>query len=131
LRALLVALGISVAAWAAIVLILCAIGWRKAREFASLLPNLLRLLRGLAREERIPRSTRLLLLVALAWIASPIDLIPEFIPILGPLDDIVVVTLVLRHLVRRAGPEIVAEHWHGDSAGLRAVLRLAGVVQTS
>jgi uncharacterized membrane protein YkvA (DUF1232 family) len=130
-RTFLFAIGITIAVWAAVVLILCAFGWRKAREFAALLPNLVRLLRGLARDERVPRGSRLLLFLALVWIASPIDLIPEFIPILGPLDDIVVVTLVLRHLVRRAGPELVAEHWHGDVAGLRGVLRLAGVTQTS
>lgn len=131
MRGLLIALGVVVAAWAVVVLILAAVGWRKAREFASILPNLLRLLRDLGRDDRLPRLSRLLLLVALAWIASPIDLIPEFIPILGPLDDILVVTLVLRHLVRRAGPAIVAEHWQGDEAGLRKVLRLAGVTQTS
>lgn len=131
MRTFLITVGILVAAWAAVVLILCAIGWRKAREFAALLPNLLRLLRDLAREERVPRISRFLVFVALAWIASPIDLIPEFIPILGPLDDILVVTLVLRHLVRRAGPAVVAGHWRGDEAGLRGVLRMAGVTQSS
>ena len=131
MRGLLVALGVAVAVWAAVVLVLCAVGWRKAREFAALLPNLLRLLRGLAGDDRIPGGSRLLLLLALAWIASPIDLVPEFIPILGPLDDILVVTLILRHLVRRAGPAIVSDHWRGDASSLRAVLRLAGVTQTS
>jgi uncharacterized membrane protein YkvA (DUF1232 family) len=131
LRTLLLVLGISIAVWAALILILFAIGWKKTREFAALLPNLISLLRGLARDDRIPRTTRFLLFVALAWVASPIDLIPEFIPILGPLDDIVVVTLILRHLVRRAGPEIVAEHWRGSDEGLRSILRLAGVTKTS
>lgn len=130
MRTLLVVLGALIAAWAAIILILYAIGWRRTREFAALLPNLIRLLRDLATDKRIPRFSRFLVLVAVAWLASPIDLIPEFIPFLGPVDDIVVVMLVLRHLVRRAGPAIVAEHWRGDERGLDRVLRLAGVART-
>ena len=66
-----------------------------------------------------------------AWIASPIDLIPEFIPILGPLDDAVVAALILRHIVRRAGPAVVAEHWQGDAETLQTLLRVAGVRRTA
>jgi uncharacterized membrane protein YkvA (DUF1232 family) len=60
------------------------------------------------------------------WIASPIDLIPEFVPVLGPLDDVVIVVLVLRHVVRRAGPDVVREHWRGDPATIAAILRVSG-----
>jgi uncharacterized membrane protein YkvA (DUF1232 family) len=59
------------------------------------------------------------------WLISPIDLLPEFLPVLGPLDDAVVAALVLRYLVRRAGPDVVRRHWRGDPATLDAILRFA------
>jgi uncharacterized membrane protein YkvA (DUF1232 family) len=73
----------------------------------------------------VPVGSKVLLGVALVWLLSPIDLVPEFIPVLGPLDDVIVVGLVLRHLVRRAGPEVVHEHWRGDPRVLRTAFRLA------
>ena len=63
-------------------------------------------------------------MLGLAWFASPIDLIPEFIPILGPLDDAVVAALILRHLGRSAGREVVGEHWRGDQAIIERLLRV-------
>jgi uncharacterized membrane protein YkvA (DUF1232 family) len=72
-------------------------------------------------------SAKIWLGAGIAWIVSPIDLIPEFVPVLGPLDDAVVGALVLRHVVRKSGPGIVAEHWRGDDATLRVLLRVAGV----
>lgn len=91
---------------------------------ATLLPSLLRLFKSLVREPRVPRRSKALLFLGAAWVASPIDLIPEFIPVLGPLDDAVVAALILRHLLRTAGREVVAEHWHGDPATLKRLLRL-------
>jgi uncharacterized membrane protein YkvA (DUF1232 family) len=67
--------------------------------------------------------------VAAVWLASPIDLIPEFIPVLGPLDDAIVAAVVLRHLVRKAGTEVVYEHWRGEPATISRVLRIFGVSQ--
>ena len=78
-----------------------------ARELIGLIPNLLLLFKDLVRDERVPRSAKLWLGFAAVWLASPIDLIPEFIPVLGPLDDAVVAAVVLRHLVRKAGSEVV------------------------
>ena len=70
-------------------------------------------------------------LVALAigavWLASPIDLLPEFLPVLGPLDDAVVAALVLRYLVRRSGPEVVRRHWRGDPRTLDMILQAARI----
>jgi uncharacterized membrane protein YkvA (DUF1232 family) len=90
-------------------------------------PNLARLFRDLIRDPRVPRGSKVLLVIAAAWVASPIDLIPEFIPVLGPLDDAVVAAIVLRHVLRRAGREVVVEHWHGDPATLERILRLFSV----
>jgi uncharacterized membrane protein YkvA (DUF1232 family) len=102
-----------------------------ARELATLLPHLIGLFRGLIRDPRVSRGSKAWLVVGVAWLASPIDLVPEFIPVLGPLDDAVVAVLILRHVVRRAGPEVVADHWKGDPSTLRRLLRLAGVRSAS
>lgn len=127
MHALLIGLGIGVALYLVAVAVLFLVGRRTAaREIALLLPNLLILFKDLARDPRVPRRSKALLIVGALWFASPIDLIPEFIPVLGPLDDAVVAALILRHLVRRAGREVVAEHWRGDSATLHRLLRLSG-----
>lgn len=123
MRAVVIALGI------ALVLYLIAIGallllGRKtaARELAMLIPNLVLLFKDLVGDPRVPKGSKALLIFGAAWIASPIDLIPEFIPFLGPLDDAVIAALILRHLVRKAGPEVVLEHWRGDPATIAPLL---------
>ena len=78
---------------------------------------------GLARDPRVPRRSKILLLFGVVWIASPIDLIPEFIPVLGPVDDAVVAALILRRLVKTAGSDVVEEHWRGDPATIRRLMR--------
>jgi hypothetical protein len=87
-RGVLIGIGLAIAVWAVAVIVLIALGRRsQARELATLIPNLLVLFRGLLRDPRVPRSAKLWLGFAVVWIASPIDLVPEFIPIAGPLDD--------------------------------------------
>jgi uncharacterized membrane protein YkvA (DUF1232 family) len=128
MRTLLLALGIAAAAWLATVLLLFLAGKRSAaRELAGLLPNLVALFRGLLRDPRVPRGTKLWIGFAVAWLISPIDLIPEFVPIAGPLDDAIVAALVLRHVLKRAGREVVEGHWRGDPATLRLILRAGGI----
>ena len=132
LRALFVAVAVVASVWILAVLLLVVIGRRTAaRELAMLLPNLFALFRGLARDPRLPRRSRFLLLFAAAWIASPIDLIPEFIPFLGPLDDAVVAALVLRHVLKKTGPEVIRDHWRGDPATIERLLRVAGFPRDS
>ena len=128
MRWLLIA-GISVVAvWLVAVVVLVLLGRKSiARELIALLPNLVRLFRGLLGDERVPRSSKLLLLFGALWLASPIDLIPEFLPGIGPLDDAVVAALVLRHVVKRAGPDVVRDHWRGDPRTLSVLLRVARV----
>jgi uncharacterized membrane protein YkvA (DUF1232 family) len=98
-----------------------------ARELISLLPNLVRLFRGLLGDERVPRSSKVLLTLGALWLASPIDLIPEFLPGIGAIDDAVVAGFVLRHVVKRAGPDVVRDHWRGDPRTIGVLLRVAGV----
>jgi uncharacterized membrane protein YkvA (DUF1232 family) len=126
MRELLIAGITLVIIWLVAVLILLLLGRRTlARELLTLLPNLARLFRGLIGDPRVPGSSKALLLLAGIWLASPIDLIPEFLPGIGGIDDAVVAALVLRHLVRRAGADVVREHWHGDPHTIGLVLRSA------
>lgn len=128
MRTLILALAIAAAAWLAAVLLLFLAGKRSvARELVVLLPNLLALFRGLLGDPRVPRGTKLWVGFAVAWLISPIDLIPEFVPIAGPLDDAIVAALVLRHVLKRAGREVVESHWRGHSATLRLILRAGGI----
>lgn len=117
--------------WLLAVLVFVWLGRKTlARELLTLLPNLVRLFRGLLGDERVPRSSKVLLLLGAVWLASPIDLIPEFLPGIGPIDDAVVAGLVLRHVVKRAGPDVVRDHWRGDPQTIAVLLRAAGVSTT-
>ncbi len=94
-----------------------------ARAVARLVPDCLRLARRLARDPRVPRARRLSLLALAAYLALPFDLVPDFIPVLGALDDALLVVLVLRGVARAAGPELVVEHWPGPPRGLELLQR--------
>jgi len=96
----------------------------RVQDAMRLLPDLLRLLKGLVSDPTLPRGVRVRLTLLLGYLALPFDLIPDFIPILGYADDAIVVALVLRSVTRRAGPEALARHWPGSPEGLAAVRRL-------
>jgi uncharacterized membrane protein YkvA (DUF1232 family) len=97
----------------------------RLRELARFLPDCAVLFARLARDPGSSRATKLMLGAAAAYLASPIDLIPDFIPVLGQLDDALLLALVLRLVVRRAGSALVREHWPGSEGSLNAILRLA------
>jgi uncharacterized membrane protein YkvA (DUF1232 family) len=97
------------------------------RGVLRLLPDLLRLLRALAGDRTLPRGVRVRLVLLLVYLASPIDLVPDVVPVIGYADDVLVVALVLRSVVRRAGREALVRHWAGTAEGLAAVERLAGL----
>jgi uncharacterized membrane protein YkvA (DUF1232 family) len=127
LHTLLVGLAIAVALWLAAISVLLAFGRvNVAKELAGLVPNLFLLFKDLVKDPRVPRSAKIWLGVAAVWLASPIDLLPEFLPVLGPLDDAIVAAAVLRYLVKKAGPDVVYEHWRGDPATIARVLRIFG-----
>lgn len=127
MRALVVSLVAIAGIWTAAIAALLVLGKpRTARALATLLPNLLLLFKDLARHPDVPRTTKWLLLGAALWIASPIDLIPEFIPVLGPLDDALVAALVLRRTLRSVDAQVVSTLWRGDASTLALLLRAAG-----
>jgi len=124
-RTLILAVALALGVYAVAVAALALAGrGTAAKEVAAFLPNLARLFKGLIGDSRVPRSSKALLIFGAAWITSPIDLIPEFIPVLGPLDDAVVAALILRRVLKRAGADVVADHWRGDPATLERLLRL-------
>ena len=95
------------------------------REIAALVPNLARLFTGLVRDPRVPRRAKLVLALTAGYLAFPIDLIPDFIPFVGQLDDAIIAALALRYVLGTTPRELVAEHWPGEPATLRRVLALA------
>jgi uncharacterized membrane protein YkvA (DUF1232 family) len=122
----LVAIVVIVALYLVLVLALIISGRHvAAKELALLVPNLVLLFKDLLRDPAVPHGPKIALAIGVVWLISPIDLLPEFLPVLGPLDDAVVAALVLRYLVRRAGPDVVRRHWRGDPATLDAILRFA------
>jgi uncharacterized membrane protein YkvA (DUF1232 family) len=96
------------------------------REALRLLPDLVRLVRRLAADRSLPRGVRIRLWLLLGYLLSPVDLVPDVVPVLGYADDVVVVALALRSVVRTAGRDAVIRAWPGGAAGLTVVLRLAG-----
>ncbi|WP_186780065.1 YkvA family protein [Streptomyces salinarius] len=93
-------------------------------EAVRLLPDLIRLLRRLAADKTLPRGVRIRLGALMVYLALPIDLIPDFLPVIGYADDAILVTLTLRSVVRRAGIDAVRAHWPGTADGFTALARL-------
>ena len=114
-------------------LLLLAALWRTrpdgltVRDGLRLLPDVVRLVRRLAADRALPRRLRVGLWLLLAYLLSPVDLVPDVVPVLGYADDVVVVAWALRSVVRSAGDEALARHWPGGPAGLAVVRRLAGL----
>src|SRR4051794_22209180 len=96
-----------------------------ARAVARFIPDCLVLVRRLLGDPAVPRAQKLLLGGLIAYLASPIDLVPDFVPIAGQLDDALVVALVLRAVLRGSGAQKVREHWPGPERSLAVLLRLA------
>jgi uncharacterized membrane protein YkvA (DUF1232 family) len=120
-------------AWVALVVALVLARPRGAllTEALRLLPDILRLIRRLAADPDLPRGVRIRLGALLAYLALPIDLIPDFIPVLGYADDAIIVTAVLRSVARRAGASAVRAHWPGTDDGFTALARLTGLPGTT
>ena len=123
---ILVAIAVLVGLWLVLILGLVLAGRRAlAREIAMLIPNLTQLFAGLLRDDRVPLRAKSVLGVTIAYLAFPIDLVPDFVPIAGSLDDAIVAAFALRFVVRASPPDVVAQHWPGDPAMLHRILWLA------
>jgi uncharacterized membrane protein YkvA (DUF1232 family) len=121
-----IALAAAAALYAALVLALVAAGRRAdARAWAGVIPDCLVLLKRLVADERVPRSRKLLLGAVLAYLAMPFDLVPDFIPVAGQLDDAIIVAAALRSVLRAAGEAPVREHWPGPESTRGLIMRLA------
>ena len=120
----LVAGGCLLAIWVAFVAGLFWAGRRTdARALAGFIPDCLVLVSRLLRDERVPRRRKALLLALIGYLALPFDLVPDVVPVAGQLDDVIVAALVLRHLVRASGPELIRQHWSGPDRSLKLLLR--------
>jgi len=122
----LVAASVTLALYLGFVLWLLLVGRRQdARALAGFIPDCLVLFRRLLGDERVPRRRKLVLVALVAYLAMPVDLVPDFIPVAGQLDDAIIVAVVLRSVLRAGGPNLLREHWPGPPASLNALLRLA------
>jgi uncharacterized membrane protein YkvA (DUF1232 family) len=129
IAAIVVALAVVAAGW----LLLAAFLWmhRPSRDLAAaalrLIPDLVRLVRGLLSDSGTPTSARIALVGLLLYLLSPIDLIPDFVPVLGSADDVIVAAVVLRWIGRRVGLDDLRARWTGDPAGFEVLRRLLGI----
>lgn len=112
--------------WVVVLVIFWALRPKGAsvREILGVVPDVLRLLRSVIADRAVPLDVRLVLVGLLAWILSPIDLIPEFIPVLGPLDDVVVAVVAMRYVRRRIGVDDLRRRWQGTDDGFALLLRV-------
>jgi uncharacterized membrane protein YkvA (DUF1232 family) len=124
-RGVLIAMGAVLAMWSALILLASRLPPGLARDLAAFLPACVTLVRRLRRDPRVPRSAKIVMALAAVWVISPIDLIPEFLPVIGPLDDIVVVALALRYAVRRIPRSVILEAWPTDARLLERLLGAA------
>ena len=122
IRVLLMALGCLAASWVLMIVLAARLPPGILKDLAGFLPACVTTIRVLRKDPRVPRRAKLAIAFAGVWVISPIDLIPEFLPIIGPLDDIVVVALAFRYAARRIPPDVLFDAWPADPNLLRRLL---------
>ena len=122
LRAVLVAVALMVSIWALLVLLARRLPSGLLRDLASLVPGGVTTVRRLRRDPRVPRRAKVVVALAGLWLLSPIDLLPEFLPVIGPLDDVLVVALALRYAARQVPHEVLVAAWPGEPRLLERLL---------
>jgi uncharacterized membrane protein YkvA (DUF1232 family) len=122
LRLLLYGVGLLLASWVVLVVLAARLPEGSLKELASFLPDCVVTVRRLRADPRVPRRAKIAIAIAGLWVISPIDLIPEFLPVIGPLDDVVVVALAFRYAARQVPVEVLYEAWPGKRAVIDRVL---------
>ncbi len=128
IRALVVGFAVVGASWVVLIALAATLPAGSLKELAGFLPNAVALIRRLRHHEAVPRRAKVALGFAALWVLSPIDLVPEFLPIVGPLDDAVVVALCLRYAARAVPRDVLMSAWPGQPATIE---RLLGTRRTS
>ena len=129
----LIAVGVAlVAIWVVLVVALSALGRRQGdptrlRDALRLVPDVVRLLRRLVTDRSLPRGVRIRVALLCLYLLSPVDVVPDVVPVIGYADDVVLIVWVLRSVARRAGEDVLDRHWPGTDEGLRALKLLVGV----
>jgi len=111
-----------IASWSLLIVLTVRLPDGTLKEIAGFLPACLTTVRRLRADPRVPRRAKVAVAFAGLWVLSPIDLIPEFLPVIGPLDDVVVVALALRYAARQVPRDVLSEAWAGNPASLRRLL---------
>jgi uncharacterized membrane protein YkvA (DUF1232 family) len=122
LRALLVAVGLMVGSWVLMVLLARRLPPGLLRDRAAFVPDCVTTIRRLRRDPRVPRRAKIAIALAGLWLVSPIDLLPEFLPVIGPLDDVVVVAIALRYAARQVPRDVLVAAWPGEPRLLERLL---------
>jgi uncharacterized membrane protein YkvA (DUF1232 family) len=122
LRLLLLGVGLLIASWAVLAVLARRLPPGTAKDLATVLPACATAARRLRRDPRVPPGAKLAVAIAAVWVVSPIDLIPEFLPIIGPLDDVIVVALALRYAARRVPRDVLFEAWPAEPRILERLL---------
>jgi uncharacterized membrane protein YkvA (DUF1232 family) len=126
LRLVLIAAAVAVAMWALLAVLARRLPPGVAKDLATVLPACATTARRLRRDPRVPRRARVAVVIALIWVLSPIDLIPEFLPVIGPLDDVIVVALAFRYAARQVPREVLFEAWPAEPRILERLLQRSG-----
>ena len=118
----LIAVGAVVVSWIVLIVLARRLPPGLAQDLARILPDCVTTVRRLRRDPQVPRSAKIAVAFATLWVLSPIDLIPEFLPVIGPLDDVIVVAVVLRYAARRVPPQVLIEAWPGNPQMIERLL---------
>ena len=114
--------GVVLASWAALVALAARLPEGSMKQLAGFLPDCVTPVRRLRRDPRVPRRAKVAVAGAGVWLLSPVDLIPEFLPVIGPLDDVVIAALALRYAARQVPPEVLFQAWPGDPSVMERLL---------
>ncbi len=123
IRIAVLGLGVLLLSWLLMIVLAKRLPPGSVKDLASVLPACVTTIRRLRKDPRVPRAAKVAIAIAGLWVLSPIDLIPEFLPVIGPLDDIIVVALAFRFAARRVPHEAIYEAWPADPALLDRLLR--------